>query len=57
MLVEIVTTQLNANSTPLEQSSLKFVARQGEQRLPLSAEDKRILSERDAFILDYAKRR
>ena len=55
-LAEIVTTKLYAQSTPLEQSSLRFVAGQADQRLPLSADDTRILIERDAFILDYAQR-
>ena|SRR5579863_6692372 len=52
-LSEIETTKLYANSTLLEQSSLRFVAAQAEQPALLTAEDEKILRERDNFIMAY----
>src|ERR1700674_4903871 len=55
-LSEIVRTQTYAHSTPREKDALKFIAEQSEQHTPLSDEDRRMLIERDDFLVRHVAR-
>jgi len=53
-LIEVEQTETYKRSSELEQSALRFVASQAEQRHAVSDEDRRRLIERDNFLMRYA---